>query len=320
MTATAVALEKIVVVTRKTRLQELIERFNTVGQARFYIEHSGGDFKEYQSEDDTYRRSLERLQKQLDMGLKLQLIERTLVPTYLFSDKDVVITAGGDGLVANVAKYVGGQPIITVNVDPLRNDGVLLAFRPEQARLAVERVVSGFYRATAVTLAEAQTTDGQRLLAFNDFFIGARSHISARYVLTSCGARETQSSSGVIVSTGAGSTGWMSSVYNMMDGMVTFATRRRVEEVPRLEMAWDTPYLAWVVREPFRSRHSDASMVAGLISGDDDQLELQSLMPSGGCLFSDGIEDDYVAFNSGTTVKIGVAKQRAMLVSSAGMA
>ena len=46
--------EKVFVITRKTRLAELVERFNTVGQARFYIEHAGGDFGEYEREDAVY--------------------------------------------------------------------------------------------------------------------------------------------------------------------------------------------------------------------------------------------------------------------------
>ena len=53
--------EKIVVVTRKTRLEELVERFNSRGQAKFYIEHAGGDFSDYVREDEAYRRALEQL-------------------------------------------------------------------------------------------------------------------------------------------------------------------------------------------------------------------------------------------------------------------
>ena len=52
----------------------------------------------------------------------------------------------------------------------------------------------------------ARLNDGQRLLAFNDFLIGHRTHVSARYRLTWHGRTETQSSSGILVSTGAGST------------------------------------------------------------------------------------------------------------------
>ena len=50
--------EKIVVVTRKTRLEELIARFNSRGQAKFYIEHAGGDFSDYESEDASYQAAI----------------------------------------------------------------------------------------------------------------------------------------------------------------------------------------------------------------------------------------------------------------------
>ncbi len=57
--------EKIFLITRKTRLAELIERFNTVGQARFYIEHAGGEFAEYEDEDLVYRKAAEATRRQL---------------------------------------------------------------------------------------------------------------------------------------------------------------------------------------------------------------------------------------------------------------
>ncbi len=51
-------LEKIVIVTRKTRLEGLVERFNSRAQAKFYLDHSGGDYADYEREDSTYRRAI----------------------------------------------------------------------------------------------------------------------------------------------------------------------------------------------------------------------------------------------------------------------
>src|SRR5690349_3112951 len=113
-------LDKLVLVTRKTRLQELIERFNTRAQVKFYLTHAGLDFDDYAREDDAYRRALDVLHMQLEVGLKLQVLDRTLVPTYLFAATDLVVALGQDGLVANTAKYVGPQPLIGVNPDPSR--------------------------------------------------------------------------------------------------------------------------------------------------------------------------------------------------------
>jgi NAD kinase len=304
--------EKIVVVTRKTRLEELIERFNTHAQAKFYIEHAGGDFADYEQEHGNYERALEQVRRSLDLGLKLQCVDRSFVPTFLFTTKDVIVTLGQDGLVANTAKYVNGQPIIGVNPDPSRLDGVLLPFQPKDARAAVHQLMAGKQRVREVTLAQVQLNDSQRLLAFNDFFLGARTHVSARYRLTWQGHGEPQSSSGVIVSTGAGSTGWMSSVFNMASGVARLISNADSKGAG-LRMNWEDPRLLFVVREPFISRHSQANIIAGLVAP-GQSLCLESLMPSGGVIFSDGIEADYLEFNSGAIATVRAAAQKAQLV------
>jgi len=302
--------EKLVVVTRKTRLEELVARFNTRAQAKFYVEHAGGDFSDYEREDAAYRRSLDTLRRSLDLGLKVQFVDRGFLATFLFTEKDLVLTLGQDGLVANTAKYVGGQPVIGVNPDPERFDGVLLPFSPEQTRAAAERVLEGAARVREVTMAEALLNDGQRLLAFNDLFIGVRSHVSARYRIGLGEKSEPQSSSGVLVSTGAGSTGWLSSVFNMAGGVAELAGGRRGAAI---QLAWEDPRLVFVVREPFASRHSRAGLVAGMLDPGVELL-MESLMPTGGVIFSDGIEADFLQFNSGSIAHIRAAQRRARLV------
>lgn len=302
--------EKVVLVTRKTRLAELVERFNTQAQAKFYIEHAGGDFREYELEDDAYRKATEIVRRSVEVGLKVQLVDRGLIPPFTFLPQDIVVTLGQDGLVANTAKYVGSQPIVAVNPDPERFDGILLPFLPEQVHAVIEKVAEQRYRVRPVTLAEATTSDGQRLLAFNDLFIGAQSHVSARYRIKWKGKAEPQSSSGVLVATGAGSTGWMSSVFNMAAGVEGLTGEPTMKP---MYFPWEDRRLLFVVREPFVSRHSKADVVAGWIEA-KQTLELESQMPSGGVIFSDGIESDYVQFNSGTQVTVGAAAESAQLV------
>ncbi len=302
--------EKLVLVTRKTRLQQLIARFNTRGQAKFYIEHAGGDFEDYQREDETYTRSLEVLHRSLDVGLKVHQIDREIVPTYLFAPSDLVVTAGQDGLVANVAKYVGSQPIVPVNPDPERYDGVLLPFRPHQVQAAVTRVMENTATLREITLAEARLADGQRLLGFNDLFIGARSHVSAHYEVRVGDKRELQSSSGVLISTGAGSTGWLSSMFNMAAGIASFTGG--TTGTP-MQLAWEDPRLVYVVREPFVSRHSQASVIAGVVKP-GETLTLESRMPVGGVVFSDGVPTDALDFNAGAIATIGAAAHRTRIV------
>ncbi|HET8887992.1 MAG TPA: NAD+ kinase [Candidatus Angelobacter sp.] len=304
------ALEKIIIVTRRTRLQELVARFNTKAQARFYIEHSGGNFSDYEIEDDEYRRSFDQLSKSLDVGLKLQVIDRDFLPTFMFMPQDIVVTLGQDGLVANAAKYVKGQPIIAVNPSPRIFDGVLLPFLPGGAGGAVDRLVREKAVLRDVTMAEAKLTDGQSLLAFNDLFIGPQTHVSARYRIVWSGKSEPQSSSGVLVSTGAGSTGWLSSIFNMTRGVAGLSGA--IFNVPT-HLDWEDLRLVFVVREPFISRHSRAEIVAGMIAP-GQELVLESLMPSGGVIFSDGTEADFLKFDSGVTAVIKASDQKAHLV------
>jgi len=310
--------EKIVVVTRKTRLEELVERFNSREQARFYIERMGANFADYEREHDAYQRSLAELRRQLAGldELKIQLIERAFLPNFLFSDKDIVLPVGQDGLVVNTAKYLNGQPVVAVNPDPARFDGVLLPFEVSQVSQTITGLLAGRSEVRTITMAEAALNDGQTILAFNDLFIGVRSHTSARYQITWGQQTERHSSSGLIVSTGAGSTGWLSSMFQMAAGVARFATGADGGIEPaRFRFAWDEPRLLFVVREPFVSRMSQAGIVAGVLSG-GEELVLESHIPDQGVIFSDGIEADYLAFNSGAIAHIRIAERKTHLVVS----
>ena len=304
--------DKLILVTRKTRLEELIERFNTESQAKFYIEHAGGDYSAYVLEHEAYQRSLESVRRSVEIGLKLQVMDRSLVPTYLFTKKDLIVTLGQDGLVANTAKYVGGQPILAVNPDAERIDGILLPFHPQNLKVALESTQAAKARVRAVTMAEARLRDGQRLLGFNDLFLGASSHVSARYKIQLGKASEKHSSSGIIVSTGAGSTGWLSSIFNETSGIVSFLGGAPVKP---LRLEWEDPRLLFVVREPFVSRSSAAAIVMGNVDA-SAPLVIESQMPTGGVIFSDGVEADHLDFNSGAIASIGIAAEKANLVVS----
>lgn len=305
--------KKLVIVTRRTRLEELVERFNTRSQARFYIEHAGGCFADYEREYDRYRRALSRLEADLDLGLPRQFLDRTLLPTFEFRADDLVVVIGQDGLVANTSKYVGGQPIVAVNPEPARFDGILLPFDVSQARAAVANLIEGKATMREITMAEVNLNDSQRLLAFNDFFIGARSHVSAQYRIEHDQHSEIQSSSGVLVSTGAGSTGWLSSIFHMAAGVAKFCGGASGQPV---RVPWEARSLLYVVREPFVSRHSQAGIVAGMLE-EEKELVLESLMPTAGVIFSDGVESDFLEFNSGAVARVHAAVQRARLVVGA---
>ena len=168
------------------------------------------------------------------------------------------------------------------------------------------------FRSRSVSFAEAKLNDGQKLLAFNDLFIGASTHVSARYRVSFQNKTEEHSSSGIIVSTQAGSTGWLSSIFNMSFGMHKFIEKdNSKKKYPRLK----EDQLLFVVREPFASKKTQTNIQAGIVTNQTN-LVIESLMPTNGVIFSDGIEADYLKFNSGNIVTIGIAKEKANLVAN----
>ncbi len=300
-----VSFEQIIVVRSKTRLEQLIERFNTKQQAQFYLERSGANFDAYQREHDVFYQALGSLINTVQGKLRHKVIDRTYLPTFIFSESDLIIVIGQDGLVANTAKYVNNQPILAINPDPLSYDGILLPFQVNDLKTVLQKTLENKYSTHQITMAEAAFSDGQRLLAFNDFFIGPKSHTSARYKIQHAGEEEIQSSSGIIVSTGAGSTGWLSSIQNMVKGLGgrTFVS----------QMDWEINRLFFAVREPFISATSSAGICSGVITK-QNTLKVESAMIENGIVFSDGIEADAILFNAGQKVEIGIAKEKANLV------
>ncbi len=302
---------KVVLVTRRTRLEELVARYHTLAQARFYIEHLGADFSDYVREHEVYLEARRTTLATLETRGRHQVIERNFLPNFVFGDSDIVVALGQDGLVANTMKYLDGQPLIGVNPEPARFDGVLLPFQPMDLGRVLADVAKDRRQAQSVTMAEAVLSDGQRLLGVNDLFIGPRTHTSARYEIELGERKERQSSSGIIVSTGLGSSAWMRSI---VTGSLAIAGAYGSKAGdPYQAWAWDERMLQFAVREPFPSRTSDVSLVFGRV-GANEKLTLRSLMPENGVIFSDGIEADYLGFSSGMAARIGVADQVGMLV------
>lgn len=304
------SIEYAIIVKNKTRLESLIERFNTKAQAKFYIERLGGNFEDYEVEHETFQYSLNSLQTQLSQVIKHKTLERVYMPSFIFSENHLIVVIGQDGLVANTAKYSRGIPIVAVNPDKQRYDGVLLPFDTSDFIDGVEGVITNNYKSKTMRFAEASLNDGQRLLAFNDLFIGASTHISARYKISYNNKVEEHSSSGLIVSTPAGSTGWLSSIFNMAYGVTSMFEKNLKPKRPKLK----DNELLFAVREPFQSIRTQTGITAGIIKN-QNKLTIESLMPTSGVIFSDGIESDFLKFNSGSIVTIGIAKETAKIVT-----
>lgn len=310
------AFGRVVLVRKPTPLDLLVQRYGSQGQVKFVLERSGSNFDACLAYHDRYYRSLEIARVGIPPKVMVSEIPSSLLPTYQFHPGALVATIGPDGLVVNTAKYLSGQPIMAINPDRSTIDGVLAASLPGHLGLVLSGAASGIRK--QLSMAEATLDDGQLLLGVNDLFIGCSSHASARYEIEHGGRSEKQSSSGIIVSTGAGSTGWRRSVLAGAAGILEAQGLAELAESVRSAYAFgaDERRLVFTVREPFASKATGDSLVCGEIAG-EDSLTVTSEMPEGGVIFSDGVESDFLVFNSGRTATVRVADRQVTLIQAA---
>lgn len=300
---------KLILVTRHTRLYELKQKYGTLGQAKFYIEHLGESFEQYETEDTLFWSVQKQVLSRMKATGRVQQLDRSYLPTYQFSPDDIIVVLGQDGLVANTLKYLTGQSVIAINPSPNSYDGVLLPFIVDDLPLVMADVLSNKMQSKTITMAEATTNLGDSLLAVNDLFIGPKSHTSARYEIQWSNKKENHSSSGVIVSTGLGSTGWFKSLIAGASGIAGKPVQKQIAN----GFEWDSDFLYYTVREPFPSNVSETNLVFGKVNA-RNQLILTSKMAENGVIFSDGLENDYLEFTAGVTATIKVSETQGVLV------
>jgi NAD kinase len=295
---------RVVVITRATDYQALLERHGTREQARFFLETRGQDIADVERRHRRFEEVLGEISRAVPMKWRRSRITRADLNRFVFEPEDIVTCVGQDGLVANAAKYLTGQLVVGINPDPERNDGVLVPHRSKDAARLLAAAAEGRVVVEERTMVEARVDDGQTLLAANEIYIGHRTHQSARYRVQWRGQEERHSSSGVVIATGTGATGWARSI--------VLGRRGDASKLPRPT----DPRLAFFVREAFPSISTGTSIMEGAVTV-EDRLSVVSEMNEGGTLFGDGIEDDAIDFRWGLRASIGIAKLRLRLVRSA---
>ena len=202
---------RVVIVHRRTEFDELLATHGTRGQASFFLETRGRHIAELEERHLMTKRAIENAVAAIPVDWRRGSVERSDVSRFLFSQEDVIVVVGQDGLVANVAKYLDGQAVIGIDPEPGRNAGILVTHAAHDLGELL-RVTDQVQERTMV---RASLDDGQHLLALNEIFVGHASHQTARYDLQATATAttsESQASSGIIVATGTGATGWCRSV------------------------------------------------------------------------------------------------------------
>jgi NAD kinase len=290
---------RAVFVTRETDYELLLARHATREQARFFLETRGQRIEQVEARHERLVEALRLARAAVPQEWRQTLLKRTDFDRFLFGPEDVVVAVGQDGLVANVAKYLDRQPVLGVNPAPDLYDGVLVRIAPAQLGRLLPASIHGDVAVEHRTMVEAVLDSGERLLALNEIFVGHRSHQSARYRIEVDSAQEDHSSSGLIVASGTGATGWARSIME--------ATGMQVPLTP------EEKAVAFFVREPFPSIATGTSLRAGKLM--QAGLALTSRMNEGGTIFADGMEQDHIAFDWGRRITIAPAQRTLNLVT-----
>jgi NAD kinase len=294
----SVLAPRAVFVTRETDYELLLARHATREQARFFLESRGQHLSGVEERHNRFHEALQAARNSLPSEWRQAHVNRPDLDRFLFAPEDVIVVFGQDGLVANAAKYLAGQPVIGVNPLPDVYDGVLVRNSVAELSEVLEATVNNAVRFEMRTMAEGRLDNGEHLLALNELFIGHRSHQSARYQIHVAAAVEEQSSSGIICATGTGATGWARSIMESVHALVPLKP--------------DEAALAYFVREPFPSIATGTSIRFGKL--ETTALEVTSRMNEGGVIFADGIEKDFVSFDWGRRLTVQLAQNRLRLV------
>jgi NAD kinase len=292
---------RCVLIERRTEYEELLARHGTREQVRFFLAQRSQSLDEVTARHELHRAHHARVLGAVPPQWRRASIQRADLDRFLFEPEDIVVALGQDGLVANVAKYLHGQRVIGLNPQPDVYPGVLVSHPPEAAGDLLADVAAERARIERRTMVQATLDDGQQLVALNEVFVGHASHQSARYRLALGELTERQSSSGLIVATGTGATGWAASLH-----------RERHSALPL--PGPEEQRLAFFVREPWPSAATGTTLTEGEL-GLGESLTITCELGDGGVVFGDGIEADRLLVDWGQRVTVAIADRALQLVA-----
>ena len=208
--------------------------------------------------------------------INFSISEREKLNRKLFRNKDLVIAVGGDGTFLRASHFIPNKmPILGVNSDPKSKEGFFMASNKKNFNEIIKKISKNYYKIRKLHRLEAYINSKKiPELALNEFYISsAKEYHTARYYLTLRGKRERQKSSGIIISTAAGSYAWMKSAGGV-------------------QLPLESDKFEYIVREPYCGKISAKCELTNHVLGKDENIIIEFEVEEG-ILIADSLSREH---------------------------
>jgi len=229
--------------------------------------------------------------------IKYSISDREKLNKNLFQNKDLIIAVGGDGTFLRASHFIFDKtPMLGVNSDSKCKEGFFMAATKMDFNKKLNGIIINNFKIKKLHRLEARINNKKiPEFALNEFYVSSeKDYQTARYFLTLKGRRERQKSSGIIISTAAGSNAWMKSA-----GGVT------------LPLSSDK--FEYMVREPYYGRVSAKCGLVNNILNRNEKIEIEFKVGNG-MLIADSLSKEH-RFKVGDKVIVKMSKKPLYAVS-----
>lgn len=283
-------LSNIIIIPKLSKYELDMHRYNLTHEELIdKYKEEGVNLERIMSSHERQKESLNKLK---NFFSEQQFISREKLTREIAANSDLVIAFGGDNHFQYVSHFIDNGLIMGINSDPLTSEGSLVYFTIKDFKNTLKKLEKGDFQVEEWTRLEAGLNANYIGLATCDYFLGEseRKYMS-RHILELKGKKEEQKCSGLLIITGAGSTGWYNSAYRYLNMIENKFSKTKKSA-------------RFLATEPYKGRLSGYSMSEGTLEK-GEELIVHSLNDDNGILSVDSLEDHN--FNRGATTVIRIS-------------
>lgn len=217
MKYTCLKPEKITFVIKRTKWELDQLRYGSAATARKIYKKQNKSFDILHSSHERQLNNINLLKENIPDAKFIFHEELPFIDSDVF---DLMVSVGGDNHFVHVSHFCGDKPVLGINSDPKTSTGALLGFLPEQAIEAIELITTNDDWQASFQVEQwsriqgrAIYPDGKRINippCTSEISVRSKFHdyISRYLIRKEKGIFEEHKCTGLLLSTGAGSTGW----------------------------------------------------------------------------------------------------------------